>query len=302
MVKFIFKNTVCIAVLLCLLCGSVLTSGADDSSQQTSRINPGSNLFQNMQSMIPGETYSDTVFLYNESTEAVVFYIGARSAGVEEFDGDQNLKVLSDKLLELLELKMILYNVDNTGKQGRMGKIVYNGAASGASKSDGLPHMLDCKIKLASVGAGESVLVEFIVQVPSDLSSDFYNTEGKFIWDFYFEGHEAESGFGGGNISSSPTVPASEIDNGTNKANIQKNGNEQITLSNLSNGKTTNKPSITVIGREHNFDSYDRNGGFLVPFDEIEPVTVFSMLPIILFTAVILNKKRNIKVHKRAHN
>lgn len=290
--KFILRSIVYILAFVSLFCSITLTSYA--SSEETFKINPNSNLFENMQNMSPGKSYTETVFLHNDSNKTADFFLKARSAGVEAFGDNRELKDMSDKLLQQLELTLVVYDLSQCNKPIGTGTNIYKGTAAGVSKSD-LPSLLNNTIPLARIGAGGCVLIDITVKVPDDLPSNLLGTQGKFIWDFYFvsdvstvENTENDTKDKTGSLVgdiinniSGITDNVGTIINKSVNSNINNtviNEIDTYSSNNVPKANSYGTPSVKVIDPKINLSLRDKEDGFFIPLNEVEPVALTFFL------------------------
>jgi len=157
---------------------NVIYSGDSGSIvfESGSQNNP-SDLFDNFKSVMPGDTLTQKITVYNKASNKVKVKIYLRSLGAQnEPDG----------FLSSLRLKV---------KKSEQNDMAYMFDAS-ADKSAGLADWFE----LGTLYSGGKVDLDVILEVPSELDNSFADTSGSIIWEFKVEEYPIED--------TDPTPPA----------------------------------------------------------------------------------------------
>lgn len=142
------------------------------------------NLFKQMTTMMPGQSVSDYFTVKNASKKGTVcdFYLYATLAGEKEFGDNLTLKANSEKLLEALNLKVVLHNASGRESIQGPGTVVYDGKSDYSTPGMGLTR--GNRILLGTLRPSQAVTIEIIVSVPEDLGNEYEGLQGKFWWNF----------------------------------------------------------------------------------------------------------------------
>ncbi|WRS27716.1 hypothetical protein U6B65_00900 [Oscillospiraceae bacterium MB08-C2-2] len=130
-----------------------------------------------LEGMLPGSSETRSVILQNRSTSQLLFYLKATpSHFTDSADANRSLA-----LLEALQMKITLHEVNSNGSVVETGKLLYEGPASGRKDSGSIHEY----IPLGTLRSWQQSVLEITVTLPTNIGNEQQNVLASLDWGFY---------------------------------------------------------------------------------------------------------------------
>ncbi len=159
---------------------SVAKAQAEDNELQL--VPNQEDLFVDMKNMLPGESRTQNISIINGGKEKYFFYLEARNSTLNDFKQDTKAWAASARLLEKIEMEVILY----TAKDSKSEKLLYKGKANQLKDQGNQQLLVGRTVELGELLPLEKASLKVTVTIPEELDNTYEFIQGKFWWHFYF--------------------------------------------------------------------------------------------------------------------